>query len=94
MTDARDEVISQISMWSVGGPHLGPDDAGDIYDSVIESLNSAGFRILGPDEIDGPTVEKCAEVADEYATRKDILHSSIHFHVCANRLRALKEKRT
>lgn len=56
-------------------------------------LHASGFRILGPDEIDGPTVDKCAEVADEYAARTDILHSSVHFRVCASRLRALKEKR-
>lgn len=33
-------------------------------DLILAALNSAGFRILGPDEIDGPTVERCAKVAE------------------------------
>ncbi|WP_210336814.1 hypothetical protein [Aquamicrobium zhengzhouense] len=31
---------------------------------MVEAITDSGFRILGPDEIDGPTVEKCAEVAE------------------------------
>lgn len=33
--------------------------------AVIQSLTASGFRILGPDEIDGSTVEKCAIRAKE-----------------------------
>lgn len=30
---------------------------------VVRDLRSAGYRLLGPDELDPVTVERCAEVA-------------------------------
>lgn len=61
-------------------------------------LTSAGFRILGPDEIDGPTVEKCAEVArGQMSTHQGSFGSQpayVASHAIAAAIRALKEKRT
>lgn len=35
-------------------------------DAILHALNAAGYRILGPDEIDPVTMEKCAEVAGTF----------------------------
>lgn len=32
-------------------------------DAILCALSRAGYRILGPDEVDQVTVEKCAEIA-------------------------------
>ncbi|MHA6684441.1 hypothetical protein [Mesorhizobium sp. A556] len=34
---------------------------------VLEALTTAGYRILGPDELDPVTVERCAAIAIEQA---------------------------
>lgn len=31
---------------------------------MVEAVTTAGFRVLGPDEVDPVTVEKCAEVVE------------------------------
>ena len=36
-------------------------------DAFLASLSAAGYRILGPDEVDPVTLEKCAEVAERLA---------------------------
>lgn len=59
---------------------------------MVEAVTASGFRILGPDEVDGPTVEKCAEVAAAFDGRTDIL--KISGLGVATAIRALKEKRT
>lgn len=35
--------------------------------AFLASLSAAGYRILGPDDVDPVTVEKCAEVAERLA---------------------------
>lgn len=40
---------------------------GAAADAALAALTSAGYRILGPDEVDAVTVEKCTEVAEERA---------------------------
>lgn len=58
-------------------------------DDLMNTLHGYGFRILGPDEIDGPTVEKCAEVAEEMAEWVPLKSGGMRAAI-----RALKEKRT
>lgn len=57
MTDARDVITEAIPCNIVYGR---PQAA----DGILRALTTAGFRILGPDEVDPVTVEKCAEVAE------------------------------
>lgn len=57
MTDVREIIAKRI---------VGPK-ALDWADAVIEALHAAGYRILGPDEVDPVTVERCAEVAERLA---------------------------
>lgn len=38
---------------------------------LIDALTASGFRILGPDEVDQVTVEKCAEIALSYVNQTD-----------------------
>lgn len=64
----------------------------EVADHVIGRLTSRGFHILGPDEIDGPTVEKCAEVAAQMLKFADT--TSRADQEIAAAIRALKEKRT
>lgn len=33
-------------------------------DAAAEALNAAGYRIVGPGELDAETVERCAEAAE------------------------------
>lgn len=75
-------------------------------DFILAALTSARFRILGPDEIDGPTVEKCAEVASQRFTTETVtktksgepyITGSAAIYAAgqiAAAIRALKEKRT
>lgn len=56
---------------------------------MVEAITTSGFRILGPDEIDGPTVEKCADVAEERAEWVPLKSGDMR-----TAIRALKEKRT
>lgn len=37
-----------------------------LADAIINRLDAAGFRILGPDEPDPVTLEKCADEAESY----------------------------
>lgn len=48
-------------------------DGCDMEDAkaIIERLDVAGYRILGPDEVDPVTLEKCAEVAAGFADQTD-----------------------
>lgn len=67
-----------------------------IADHILEALTSSGYRILGPGEWDAETVEKCAEVAEEYASYEQTEWGMGHRDACnsiANAIRALaKEK--
>lgn len=98
MTDAG-EIMAQAQADYWENPSI-PEGYLPMVDHVLAVLTSAGFRILGPDEIDGPTVERCAEVADTKAAKvRDkgnltaMVVSAILSEI-ATALRALKEKRT
>lgn len=64
MTTAR-EIIARACPWGERNP-----TSLAVADEVIVSLAFAGFRIVGPDEVDAVTVEKCAEVADLCAAQE------------------------
>lgn len=55
MTDAREIIALAIE------PFV--HHADDVTSVVISVLDAAGFRILGPDEVDSVTVERIAEFA-------------------------------
>lgn len=62
MTDAR-EIIAEafdLSHRETCYPTASDDECNIAASLIVAKLTSAGFRILGPDEIDGPTVEKVA----------------------------------
>lgn len=70
MTDAR-EIIAQEFRQAHRDTCYPDASTGEceIASSVIvASLTAAGFRILGPDEVDPVTVEKCAEVTEMYVS--------------------------
>ncbi len=56
MTDAR-EIIAK---WAWGTETSARGNA----TMALRELSNAGFRILGPDEVDQVTVEKCAEAVE------------------------------
>ena len=97
MTDAREIISNAIAQ----ARH---DEHPNWSRFIMQRLTSAGFRILGPEEIDGPTVEKCAEVADSlsetwsnshdaFQTVQEASASDKAFEIAAA-IRALQEKRT
>lgn len=47
-------------------PHASKDESDVAAGIIIGRLEAAGFRILAPDELDPPTVERCAHVAKIY----------------------------
>lgn len=88
-----------------GEPSTAPEDFLMAYTNATDDVDweslpyrISGFRILGPDEIDGPTVERCAEVADAVVKDHQGPFTSQPAYVAActirDALRALKEKRT
>lgn len=56
---ARD-LLTRV-MADAGLDNVRDDDA----DFVIEALTAAGWRLVGPDEVDPVTVERCAEIAQD-----------------------------
>lgn len=38
---------------------------------MVEAVTTAGYRILGPDEVDAVTLEMAARIADEQATEEN-----------------------
>lgn len=36
-------------------------------DKVIDSLTAAGYRIIGPDELDDVTIDRCARIVERSA---------------------------
>lgn len=95
MTDAREIIARQVRWGEVDRVSV------EVADNVISALTSAGFRILGPDEIDGPTLEKCAA---EVKHLRQLLHSQTitldvgredtAYFLAEDAIRALQEKRT
>lgn len=57
MVDAREVITAAIPCNIVYGRPQAADE-------IIRALAAAGFRILGPGELDVETVEKCAQVAE------------------------------
>lgn len=62
MSEAR-EIVTETIRRHQASP------AAAISNWVLHELTTAGYRILGPDEVDQVTVEKCAEVADQIAPK-------------------------
>ena len=60
MTDAREIFLSK---WPCGIVY----DREQEVDELLAALHAAGFRILGPDEVDPMTLEKAADAAEEQA---------------------------
>jgi hypothetical protein len=56
MNDVREVIAEAIPCNIVYGRPQAADD-------IMQALTSAGFRIVGPREVDKKTVEKCADVA-------------------------------
>lgn len=92
MTDAR-EIIAQVfrrAHRDACYPDASTGECEIAASAIAAALDAAGFRILGPDEIDVPTVEKCADVADALPSGGEWIMQE---RVIAA-IRALKEKRT
>lgn len=92
MTDAR-EIIASTYIEGRTEP-VGPLHA----QAILAALTAAGFRIVGPGEVDKETVETCAEVADAEVAKHQGPFTSQPAYVasCAIRdaLRALKEEQS
>lgn len=90
MTDAREIIALTIE------PFV--HHADDVTSVVISALTAAGFRIVGPGEVDKETVEKCAEVVEEdnrTLLAKQSGHTPVWLKYARDRataIRALKEK--
>ncbi len=63
MTDAHEIIAAELDRHCISPSSRAA--------GVIAALRAAGFRILGPDEVDPVTVEKCAEVAAGFADQTD-----------------------
>lgn len=59
MSDLRTIVAAVIS----GAPFPSKRSQNKAID-ILDAIEAVGYRILGPDEVDQVTVEKCAEVAE------------------------------
>ena len=69
MTDAR-EIIAQefrLAHRDTCYPDASAGECEIAASVIVSSLNAAGFRILGPDEVDQVTLEKAADVAEKEA---------------------------
>lgn len=84
MNDVREVIAEAIPCNIVYGRPQAADD-------IMRALTSAGFRILGPDEIDGTTVDKCAIRAKECFNDPQAEADPEYVSIA---IRALKEKRT
>lgn len=71
------------------------EKATDKADAILAALDAAGCRILGPDELDTVTVERCAKAISE---RRALLHQQFEaidisqedavYRICLAALRA------
>lgn len=69
MTDAR-EIIAQTfrrAHRDTCYPDATSGECEIAASAIVAAITSAGFRILGPDEVDQVTLEKAAEAAEEQA---------------------------
>ena len=64
MVDVREVIAAAIPCNIVYGR---PQAA----DGIISALHAAGYRIIGPDEVDQVTLEKCAEIALRHVSQTD-----------------------
>ena len=73
MTDAR-EIIAQefrLAHRDTCYPDASDDECEIAASVIVASLTTAGIRILGPDEVDQVTLEKCAEIALRHVSQTD-----------------------
>lgn len=73
MTDARDYMISDERKAEL-------DNKAAIADAKA-ALHAAGFRILGPDEVDPVTVERCATAAERYTAFPSPTSKAAQYHI-------------
>ena len=70
MTDAREIIAHHLcEMAAQGWSGISPFERAAYRTTahgMIEAISAAGFRIIGKDEVDPVTVEKCAEVTEMY----------------------------
>jgi len=62
MTDAREIIARQI-------PGTSAEVCFGVAEGIIDALNAAGYRVIGPDEVDPVTVEKALVAVNEIAQR-------------------------
>lgn len=76
---ARDVIANRIA-----GPN-----AKNWADATIAALTAVGYRILGPDELDPVTAERCAAICDEAAETSDWIDGRIEAKGLAAAIRTL-----
>ncbi len=97
MTDAR-EIIARAVAIARGDTPDGASLASlsaadrDIAELGVRRVTTAGFRILGPDEVDPVTVNRCAEIAKEQADEEDGAEGFLACKVVEDAIRALGRK--
>ena len=99
MTTPREIIATDFERYPVVGPYLDIRDGAELAERAIEALTAAGYRILGPDELDDVTLEKAAEAAENASMRVSygILSQErdepiLHRTVIASLIRALGRK--
>lgn len=63
MSSAREVIAKQVRWGEVDRVSV------EVAHNVISALTAAGYRIIGPDELDDVTLEKAAEIADVASVR-------------------------
>lgn len=59
----------------------------DSADAILLALKAAGYRLVGPGEVDAETVERCAEIAQRHADENDAQAKKLMLR--ANKLRRI-----
>lgn len=64
-------------------------------DAILSALEAAGYRVLGPGELDGETAERCAEAAEGLTATVRVDGEDVVFPAGPDRIaaaiRAMKE---
>ena len=85
MTDAR-EIIANTRVDD--GDPIGLTHA----NAIVVMLLAAGYRVIGPDEVDPVTLEKCAVIAKEQAEEEDGAEGFLACKTLEDAIRALGRK--
>lgn len=83
------EIITEVLEWEFG------EAADDQADDLLVILHDAGYRILGPGELDAETLERAAQVAESTPAYGDPVEISVGLGPVGERIasaiRALKD---